>query len=150
MKTLQYKIIKTDEQYWDYCNRLEEIVTRENINPEIEDEIDLLTLLIEKWDEEHDTLGQSNPVELLKYLMEENKIKSNQLADLLGVSKSVVSEILHYKKGLSKENIRKLAERFKVNQELFNKPYKLVSATNIHLRNASVMNTRKNLVSKMS
>jgi HTH-type transcriptional regulator/antitoxin HigA len=150
VESLQYKIIKTDEQYWDYCSRLERLVTQGNINQEVEEEIDLLNLLIEKWDDEHDALGQSNPVELLKYLMEENKIKSNQLADLLGVSKSVVSEILYYKKGFSKENIRKLAERFKVNQELFNKPYKLVSATNIHLRNASVMNTRKNLVSKAS
>jgi HTH-type transcriptional regulator/antitoxin HigA len=43
----------------------------------------------------------------------------------LGVSKGYVSEILHYKKGLSKDVIRKLAERFKVTQEAFNREYKL-------------------------
>ena len=59
------------------------------------------------------------------------------------MSKGLVSDILNYKKGLSKEVIRKLAERFKVSQEAFNRPYKLVVAANSHLRNASVMNTRK-------
>jgi len=143
METLQYKIIKTETQYWDYCNRLEELVMQESNDPEVEEEIDLLTLLIEKWDQEHDTLGKSDPVEALKYLMGANKLNSKALADLLGVSKSFISEILHYKKGFSKENIRKLAEYFKVKQELFNRPYKLISPANAYLKNASVMNTLK-------
>jgi HTH-type transcriptional regulator/antitoxin HigA len=145
METLQYKIIKTETQYWDYCNRLEELVMLENNNSEIEEEIDLLTLLIEKWDEEHNTLGESDPVEVLKYLMAEHKLKAKNLADILSVSPGFISEILSYKKGFSKENIWKLAEHFKVKQELFNRPYKLVSAVNSHLKNASVMNTLKQL-----
>jgi HTH-type transcriptional regulator/antitoxin HigA len=36
-----------------------------------------------------------------------------------------LSDILHYRRGLSREVIRKLASRFKLSQELFNKPYKL-------------------------
>ena len=145
MEVLQYKIIRTEAQYWEYCNRLEELVMQESSDLEAGEEIDLLTLLIEKWDEEHDTLGKSDPVEALKYLMAEHQLKSNSLADLLGVSKSFISEILSYKKGFSKENIRKLAEHFKVKQELFNRPYKLKSAVNAHLKNASVMNTLKQL-----
>lgn len=145
METLQYKIIKTETQYWEYCNRLEDLVVQESTDPQVEEEIDLLTLLIEKWDEEHDTLGKSDPVEVLKYLMAEHQLKSNGLAKVLGVSKSFISEILSYKKGISKENIWKLAEHFKVRQELFNRPYKLVSPTNSHLKNASVMNTLKQM-----
>ena len=53
--------------------------------------------------------------------------------------------MLNYKKGLSKQVIRKLADHFKVRQEAFNRPYKLVSPVNTHLRNASVMNTTKEL-----
>jgi len=79
--------------------------------------------------------------------MEENKIKAKALADMLGVSKSTISEILHYRKGFSKEIIRKLAEKFKVRQETFNRPYKLISTANSHLHDASVMNTVKELVS---
>jgi HTH-type transcriptional regulator/antitoxin HigA len=145
METLKYKIIKSEGQYWEYCNILEVLVGKKE-NEEHEDEIELLTFLIEKWDEEHSTLNESDPVELLKYLMDENKIKAKALADLLGVSKSTVSEILHYRKGFSKEIIRKLAEKFKVRQETFNRPYKLISAANSHLRDASVINTTKELL----
>ena len=124
METIKYKIIKTEEQYWQYCNLLETLLDQNN-NEEQEEEIELLTFLIEKWDEEHSTLHQSNPVEILKYLMDENKLKAKDLAATLGFGKSVISEILNYKKGFSKEIIRKLAERFKVKQEAFNRPYQL-------------------------
>jgi HTH-type transcriptional regulator/antitoxin HigA len=77
--------------------------------------------------------------------MAEHQLKAKELADLLGVGKSFISEILSYKKGFSKENIWKLAHHFKVKQELFNRPYKLISPANSHLRNASVMNTLKPL-----
>ena len=145
METLKYKIIKTEDQYSEYCNILEELVGEKN-SDEKEEEIELLTFLIEKWDDEHNSLGESDPVELLKYLMDENKIRAKTLAELLGVSKSTVSEILHYRKGFSKEIIRKLSELFKVRQEAFNRPYKLISPVNSRLRNAGVMNTKKVMV----
>ena len=53
-------------------------------------------------------------------------MKPQDLTTILGISKGYVSDILNYKKGLSKEVIRKLAEYFKVKQEAFNRPYKLV------------------------
>jgi HTH-type transcriptional regulator/antitoxin HigA len=60
--------------------------------------------------------------------MANRKMKSKDLVLLLGISKGVVSDILHYRKGLSKEVIRKLANHFKVSQEAFNRPYKLKNA----------------------
>jgi HTH-type transcriptional regulator/antitoxin HigA len=102
-----------------------------------------LTLLIEKWDEEHNTFSESDPIELLNYLMKENKLKAVTLAETLGISKSLLSDILNYRRGLSREVIRKLADHFKVAQELFNKPYKLKSPVNSRLKDASIMNTRK-------
>jgi HTH-type transcriptional regulator/antitoxin HigA len=72
-------------------------------------------------------------------------LKPRDLVALLNISKGYVSEILHYKKGLSKEAIRKLAEHFKVSQEAFNRPYKLKVSENAHFKNASVMNTKKQL-----
>ena len=88
-----------------------------------------------------------DPVEILKGLMEENKLKAKDIALISGVGKSTISEILHYRKGFSKDIIRKLSSHFKVNQEAFNQAYKLKSPLNVHLRNAGVMNTPKNLVS---
>jgi HTH-type transcriptional regulator / antitoxin HigA len=125
METLKYKIVKTKSQYKLYCDILDELVFSDKKTKEMKEEIELLTLLIEKWDNEHNTLSSLDPVELLEYLMKENKISQTDLAKFLGVSKSLVSEILSYKKGMSKEIIRKLASKFKLSQEAFNKEYKL-------------------------
>ncbi len=144
METLKYKIIKDKETYFKYCNILEELIISEEENAR--DEFELLTLLIEKWDKEKNTLNDLDPIELLKSLMNENNLKAKDLIEIIGLSKSTVSKILNYHKGLSKGTIRKLSDYFKISQEAFNRPYKLVNEVNRHFRNASLMNTRKNLV----
>lgn len=145
METLPFKVIKTKKQYSDYCNQLEELVMLKPKSKGHKDSIELLTLLIETWDDAHNTFTDADPIEVLRYLMEENNLKSIEMASILGISKSLFSDIINYRRGLSKEVIRKLSERFKVSQELFNKPYKLISPLNAHLKDASVMNTRKTL-----
>jgi HTH-type transcriptional regulator/antitoxin HigA len=122
---LKYKIIKSKSQYKEYTNILEELVVTNHKKKEVKEEIELLTLLIEKWDDEHNTFEDVDPITLLQSLMEEKNLKAKDLVQLLGVSKGLVSDILNYKKGLSKEIIRHLAEYFKVSQEAFNRPYRL-------------------------
>ena len=145
MEKLPYKVIKTKKQYLDYCKVLEELAVLKTKSKEQKDAIELITLLIEKWDDQHNTFTDADPIELLRYLMDENKLRSVDMAVALGISKSLFSDIINYRRGLSKEVIRKLSEHFKVSQELFNKEYKLVSPLNSHLKDASVMNTRKRL-----
>ncbi len=143
MGTLKYSIIKNETQYIDYCNVLEELLVQDK--KELTDEIELLTLLIEKWDAEHNSFDELDPVELIKVLMEENSLKTNDLIEILELTKGTVSKILNYHKGLSKETIHKLSNYFKVSQEAFNQPYKLINEVNKHFRNASLMNTKKEL-----
>ena len=126
MEILKYKVIKNDKQYDQYCDILEALVFCGKKTKAMQDEIDLLTLLIEKYDEEHNSFDDSDPVELLKYLMKDHKMKAVELADLLDVSEGLVSDILKYKKGFSKKSIRILSERFKMRQEEFNRPYQLI------------------------
>lgn len=129
MDTLLYKVIKTTKQYNSYCNLLEDLVmTKKKTRPQ-QDTIELLTLLIEKWDQEHNSFATADPIELLQYLMDENNVKSVDLAKELEVGKSLISDILHYRRALSRDIIRKLSVKFKVSQELFNKPYNLVATT---------------------
>ena len=87
METLKFTIIKSKEQYDNYCNILEEFIIKDNNNPQ--DEIELLTLLIEKWDSENNTLKDSEPIELLKSLMADNNLKSKDLANILGLTKYI-------------------------------------------------------------
>ncbi len=145
MEALRYKIIKSEKQYSDYCATLEKLVTGNDQGENMQDEIELLTYLIERWDAEHTSFDDVDPIELITALMSEKSLKAKDLTQILGVSKSLVSDILHYKKGLSKEIIRTLSGYFSVSQEAFNRPYKLKVPENSHLKNASVMNTRKDL-----
>ena len=126
METLKYKVIKSDKQYDNYCRILEELVFSPSKTKAMHDEIDLLTLLIERYDEEHATFKAPDPVELLKSLMKDHKMKAVDVACLLEVSEGLVSDMLKYKKGFSKKSIRILSERFKMRQEAFNRPYELI------------------------
>ncbi|HET9744439.1 MAG TPA: transcriptional regulator [Chitinophagaceae bacterium] len=145
MAALKYKVITSKAQYKVYSNALEELVFSGAKDRNTKDEIALLTLLIEKWDAEHNTFDDLDPVQLLHSLMDEHNMKAKDIVDILDISKGYVSDILNYKKGLSKDVIRKLAEHFKLSQEAFNRPYKLIVPENSHLRNASVMNTKKKI-----
>lgn len=127
MVALKYKVIKSKSQYREYSKILEELVSADFKSKEMKDEIELLTLLLENWDKENNTFDEVDPITLLHSLMEERALKAKDLVDILGVSKGLISDILNYKKGLSKENIRKLSEYFSVSQEAFNREYKIIS-----------------------
>ena len=122
---LKYTIIKNRQQYEQYCRQLEYLVNQTD-STNLQDEIDLVTLLIEKYDEENNTFNESDPITLLRSFMNEQNLKQQDLVSILGISKGYVSDILNYKKGISKEVIRKLAEYFNLKQEAFNRPYQLV------------------------
>ena len=142
-KALKYKIIKTERQYDKYCKVLEELVFKNRKKDE--DEIELLTFLIEKYDEENYLVPDLDPIQLLKSLMDEHKIKAKDLTEILSLSKGTVSKILSYQTGLSKETIRKLSEKFKLNQEAFNRPYRIKNQINKKYKNAALMNTQKKI-----
>jgi HTH-type transcriptional regulator/antitoxin HigA len=79
---------------------------------------DLLTLLIEDFEEKHYTLKAASPVEVLNELMLANNLKQKDLVDVFGTP-SIVSEVLHGKRQLITEHIRRLSRRFHVSPEVF-------------------------------
>lgn len=139
----QYKIIRSRKQYFQYCKILEKLV--ESNSKKDMDDIELLTLLIKKWDEENLPKLDTDPIQLIKALMKENQLKAIDLANILEVNKSTVSRILNYQKGLSKKSIRILSEYFAIAQEALNQPYKLKNEVNKKFKNASLMNTVKKM-----
>lgn len=73
-ENLKYTVIKDVEQYKKYCAILEELILSEN--EARKDEIELITLLIENWDNKHNTFNDSDPIQLLEGLMEEHELKA--------------------------------------------------------------------------
>jgi HTH-type transcriptional regulator/antitoxin HigA len=79
---------------------------------------DLLTLLIEDFEEKHDAFKEASPVDVLRELMLANNLKQKDLLDVFGTP-SIVSEVLHGKRQLTTEHIRRLSRRFQVSPEVF-------------------------------
>ncbi len=79
---------------------------------------ELLTLLIEDFEEKHYALRAARPMEVLNELMLSNNLKQKDLLDVFGTP-SIVSEVLNGKRKLNAEHIRKLSRRFHVSPEVF-------------------------------
>ena len=79
---------------------------------------ELLTLLIEDFEDKHYALKASTPLEVLVELMNANGLKQKDLLDVFGTP-SIVSEVLHGKRQLTTEHIRRLSRRFRVSPEVF-------------------------------
>lgn len=122
---LKYTVIKSDRQYNEYCDRLEELVQGSLSGQQAVDEDELLRLLIYEWDEKHRTEPALDPIELVKALQEDHGLTQVELAEIAGIGKSYMCEILNYRKRMSKKVIRNIADHFKIRQEALNKPYAL-------------------------
>ena len=89
------------------------------------DEIELLELLIDDFEEKQLSNTRLNPVELLRNLLEANGIGQSELAKELNVSRQLISDILSYRRNISKELVLKLSERFAMSQQAFSRRYRL-------------------------
>src|SRR5437588_3561419 len=79
---------------------------------------ELLTLLIEDFEENHYALNAASPIDILNELMLTNNLKQKDLLDVFGTP-SIVSEVLRRKRKLTTEHIRRLSRRFRVSPEVF-------------------------------
>lgn len=112
------------KQYDAYSIRVMELDTNKP-SKFVKAEMELLELLINKWEQEHVTHSTMDPVQLIQHLMDVHELSRNDLLEILEIKRSALSQILSYHKGLSKNVIRKLAERFRLSQEIFNREYQL-------------------------
>ncbi len=112
------KLITSERQYEEYVSTLLELEHREDLSAAEENFTELLTLLIEVYEEKHHAIPDASPVEVLRELLAANGLRQKDLARLLG-SESVVSEVLSGKRELNKRQIEKLSKRFRVSPAVF-------------------------------
>jgi HTH-type transcriptional regulator/antitoxin HigA len=113
------KVIHTEEENDAYTKILYELDRRSKRLTTAEKELaDLLTLLVEDFEEKRYGLAHAKPLDVLRFLMEQHGLKQKDLAGVFGGA-SVVSEVLSGRRKLNIEHIQRLSERFDVSPELF-------------------------------
>jgi HTH-type transcriptional regulator/antitoxin HigA len=111
-------LIHSEEQLEAYTKALFSLTSLSAPTPAQSEAIDLLTLLIEQYEEAHYSLPESSPTEVLRFLLEQHGLKQRDLAADLG-GESVVSEILSGRRKLNATHIERLSDRFRVSPAVF-------------------------------
>ena len=105
-------LLKPIKNELDYDNALTRVDVLMEINPKIgtpeSDELEILVMLIEKYEEKEWAIAEPDPIEAIKVRMEQLDLKQKDLVPYIG-NKSKVSEVLNRKVGLSLNMITNIA-----------------------------------------
>jgi HTH-type transcriptional regulator/antitoxin HigA len=117
--------IKTEKDYQKSLKRLE-IIFDALPNTKDSDEAEILSLLIENYENQYYPIDAPNPIEAIKIRMEEMDIKQKDLVGIIG-GKSRVSEVLNRKKRLTVDMIRELEKVLHISASVLVNNYELAS-----------------------
>lgn len=106
---MKIRPIKTEQQYFQALEKLEEIFDAKENTAE-GDEAEILSLLIDTFENEHYQIEAPDPIEAIRIRMEEMDLKQKDMVEIIG-SKSKTSEVLNRKKRLTLDMIRNLQEK---------------------------------------
>lgn len=120
---MNIKPIKTEKDYTDALARLE-LIFDADTNTLEGDEAEILSLLIETYENQFFHMEAPDPIEAIKIRMEEMDLKPRDLVGVIG-QKSRVSEILNKKKKLTVDMIRRLEESLKIPASILVNNYQL-------------------------
>lgn len=118
---MEIKPIKTEKDYNKALERLGTIFDAKLGSAE-GDELEVLGILIDQYENEHFPIGLPDPIEAIKFRMEQMGYNQNDLANIIGL-KSRASEILNRKRKLSLEMIRQLHERLNIPTDVLIQTY---------------------------
>ena len=122
-KYMEIKLIKSEEDYRNALKRLE-IIFDAPIDTEEGNEAEILSLLIENYENKHYPIEAPDPIEAIKIRMEEMNLKQKDLVGIIG-GKSAVSEVLNRKKKLTVDMIRELERMLHISASILIKNYPL-------------------------
>jgi len=122
--SMEIRPLKTERDYENALQRIEDIFDAPT-NSIDGDEAEILSLLIEDYENEFYSIEAPDPIEAIKIRMEEMGLKQKDLVVFIG-QKSKVSEILNRKRRLTVEMIRNLSEALRLSASLLIKDYKLI------------------------
>jgi len=104
------KPIKTEKEYDNALAHVYELMQTDIVEGSaISDELEILSLLIKEYELVHYPVSYPNPIEAIKFRIEQMNLSENELSELLG-NRSRKSEVLSGKRKLSLSMIRKLTD----------------------------------------
>lgn len=109
---MKIKVLKTETDYENAMERIEAIFDAKPDTPK-GDELELLTLLVEKYEEEHYPIELPHPIEAIKFRMDQMGLKQKDIVDCFG-DKSKVSDVLNLKRKLNLSYIRNLHQKLHI------------------------------------
>lgn len=112
---MEAKLIKTEEEYNSALVRIDELFDSLPGSKEF-DEVELFMTLVELYEEKHYKIEVPDPIEAIKFRMEQMEMKRMDLAKYLG-TRSRVSEILNRQRNLTLTMIKKLHKEFGIPAE---------------------------------
>ena len=122
---MHIKPIRTESDYDAALNAAGSLMDAKPGTPEA-DQLEVIALLIEQYEKSAHPIGNPDPVEAIRFRMEQMGIGQTELSDILG-SRSRASEILQRKRHLSLQMIRKLQRRLRIPAETLIQPYDLAA-----------------------
>ncbi len=120
---MNIKPIKTEADYEAALKEVERLFEAKSGTPE-GDRLEVLTTLIEAYEDQHHPIPDPDPVEAIKYYMESRDLSRRDLEPYLG-SRARVSEILNRQRPLSLEMIRSLNKGLGIPAEVLIRPYRV-------------------------
>ena len=120
------KPIRTEKDYEKALERVEEIMDAEFGSEEF-DELEILSTLIENYEAKHHKIDIPDPIEAIKFRMEQEGLKQKDLAELFG-NKVRVSEVLNKKRRLTLDMIRNLHDNLSIPYDSLLNRYELQTA----------------------
>ena len=118
---MEHKVIKTEEEYKKALVYLEQIFDAEPGTDE-GDELELLSLLIDNYENIHSPIDLPDPIEAIQFRMEQMNYKPKDLALVIGF-RSRVTEILTKKRKLSLSMIRKINKQMHISTDVLTQEY---------------------------
>lgn len=111
-------VIHTEEENERCIAALENLDRRPELTLEQKRIVELLTFLIEDFENKTYPLSAASPVEVVRHLMDSNGLRQVDMIDVFG-SASIASEVLSGKRDLAKAHIERLSQRFNVSPAIF-------------------------------
>ena len=112
------EVIHDEQQNKAFIEVLEKLTSKKRVTEAEEKLIELLIVLVKTYEDEHYTVPNVGPLDVIRHLMEAHGLRQKDLIDVFG-TESIVSDVLNGKRELTKDHIKRLSAKFNVSPAVF-------------------------------